>query len=280
MYMKSFGEWILCGVRWNKIIVYDCNGHGRVVGVIHGLQGIAKKFLVVPLKKCVLLVAMTMTNKICIYDLDQQGFPLQGELCGHTGVIADIATSTSFEDPLSPDSRGLLVSSAEDLTVRLWDIVDEICIRIFDGKVSFLKIYLLWPLFFAGLAGFATSVAFCSNHVVSLGQDKYLRVWNINEDRPMRRELLSIENPLIMKFDGSRIFFRHNADVFTYDIYEGRYDGFITVTTPFTLVGKELVYVYKENIVQYDLSKKRMAMIPTGKGPFNTILSFKKDRLT
>lgn len=132
--IKTFGEWVLCGVKWNKIMIYDCNGQGSVLGVIVGPPGIAKKFLVVPVKDRILLVAMTHFYEIYVYDLSESCFLLRNKLVGHTGIIVDIAISTLTRDPLNPDSRGQLLSSAEDKTIRLWNIESGSCIHVFEGK--------------------------------------------------------------------------------------------------------------------------------------------------
>ncbi|KAM7532705.1 hypothetical protein Aperf_G00000130603 [Anoplocephala perfoliata] len=246
MYMMTFGEWVLCGSRFNKIIIYDCNGRGRFVGVIRGPQGIAEKFVVMKVKEYSLLVAKTMTDKICVYNLNQQDFPLEGELHGHTDVILDIAASTSYQDPLNPDSRGLLVSSARDLTVRVWDVAERTCIRVFDG-----------------LAEVAVGVAFCSDYVVALENGQYLRVWSLLKDSLMFRELLTIRDPWIRKFDGSRIMFHRNTESFVYDIFQNRYVGGVVVSsTPFTVVDNELICVCEDGAVQHDLLTGKREIIP------------------
>nr|CDS27639.1 f box:WD repeat containing protein 7 [Hymenolepis microstoma] len=254
--IKTFGEWILCGVKWNKIMVYDCSCRGRLIGVLVGPPGIAKKFLVVPLNGRVLLVAMTNFNEIYVYDLRGNRFLLHTKLIGHTGIIVDIAISTLTKDPLNPDSRGELLSSAEDKTIRLWNIESGCCIHVFSD-----------------LESTAISIALCGNHLVSMGADKYLRAWDAITYKPVLNELLTIENATIKQFDGAKVLFSRDDDIFVFDIFENTYDNFFTGSVPFCLLPhqlhiktwSDLIYMKGENIVCYNLCKNKIAnTIPAG----------------
>ncbi|VUZ46491.1 unnamed protein product [Hymenolepis diminuta] len=254
--IKTFGEWVLCGVKWNKIMIYDCNGQGGVLGVIVGPPGIAKKFLVVPIKDHILLVAMTHFYEIYVYDLSESYFLLRNKLVGHTGIIVDIAISTLTRDPLNPDSRGQLLSSAEDKTIRLWNIENGSCIHVFEG-----------------LHSTATSLALCSNHLVSMDADKCLRAWDVNTYKPVLNEQLTIGNTSIEQFDGAKVLFSRDEDIFVFDIFESTYENFFTASVPFCLLPhqqptktcSDLIYVKGENIVSHDLCKNKIVnSIPTG----------------
>ncbi|VDO01299.1 unnamed protein product [Rodentolepis nana] len=254
--IKTCGEWILCGLKWDTIMVYDCKYLGSLIGVIVGPPGIARKFLVAHVLGRIFLATMTNSNEIHIYDLTSNKFVLHKKLSGHTNLITDIAISTSMRDPLNPDSRGELLSSAEDRTIRLWNIKSGCCLHVFRG-----------------LEGPATSIALCGNHLVSMGGDNYLRAWDVNTHKPVLKELITIENATIRQFDGSKVLLSRDDDFFVFDIFENTYDSFFTGSVPFCLLPhrqqlktcSDIIYMKGENIITYSVTKNEIiSSIPAG----------------
>nr|XP_034825115.1 gem-associated protein 5-like [Maniola hyperantus] len=116
------------------------------------------------------LIAISSLDKSCdvaIYEYADKGDGLKlhkwKSLSGHKSVVLQLAWN--------PHREAWLLSSSHDSTVRVWDVVEGVCIAIFGGHAQ-SSLGVAWSAF-----------PQLSSTVVSGGADCCLRVWRV-EDYP------------------------------------------------------------------------------------------------